>query len=91
MWCICVTGGGGGGGSVSLGEESDGIDREVRFSVYHARARAVLLYRVVRVDRCESGTCGMNELHGTRCGRGTCGMKYIESRCGSGNPLLSLC
>ena len=60
----------------------------------------MLLYRVVRVDRCESGTCGMNELHGTcgmnelhgtRCGSGTCGMKYIESRCGSGNPLLSLC
>ena len=41
----------------------------------------MLLYRVVRVDRYESGTCGMNELHGTRCGSGTCGMKYIESFC----------
>ena len=38
----------------------------------------MLLYRVVRVDRCESGTSGMNELQGTRCGCGTCGMKYRE-------------
>ena len=37
----------------------------------------MLPYRVVRVDRCESETCGMNELHGTRCGSGTCGMKYM--------------
>ena len=50
MWCICVRG----GGSVSLGEESDGIDREPYFSansvIWSVKRREVHLH----TERCQN-------------------------------------